>query len=126
MLKRNLYQICQVDDEDEDDDDPNKTYDLIILGLPWKTTEDDIREYFEVSVFQSSFCEDDHFYDISTMQPFGEIHMIQLKKRPGSGESKGFGFIRFVDKEVEKKVRGGVHLPNFILDILGAPAASHD
>ena len=31
--------------------------------------------------------------------------MIQLKKRPGSGESKGFGFIRFVDKEVEKKVR---------------------
>ena len=32
--------------------------------------------------------------------------MIQLKKRPGSGESKGFGFIRFVDKEVEKKVRG--------------------
>ena len=44
-------------------------------------------------------CE--HFFP----QPFGEIHMIQLKKRPGSGESKGFGFIRFVDKEVEKKVR---------------------
>ena len=41
--------MCQVDDEDEDDDDPNKTYDLIILGLPWKTSEDDIREYFEVS-----------------------------------------------------------------------------
>jgi len=73
----------KVDDEDDDDDDPNKTYDLIILGLPWKTSEDDIREYFE---------------------PFGEIHMVQLKKRPGSGESKGFGFIRFVDKEVEKKV----------------------
>merc|ERR1719447_692244 len=30
--------------------------------------------------------------------------MVQLKKRPGSGESKGFGFIRFVDKEAEKKV----------------------
>jgi len=70
-------------DDDEDDDDPNKTYDLIVLGLPWKTTEDDIREYFE---------------------PFGEIMMIQLKKRPGSGESKGFGFIRFADKDVEKKV----------------------
>jgi len=70
-------------DGDDDDDDPNKTYDLIILGLPWKTTEDDIREYFE---------------------PFGEILMIQLKKRPGTGESKGFGFIRFVDKDVEKKV----------------------
>ena len=92
-------------DEDDEDDDPNKTYDLIVLGLPWKTSEDDIREYFE---------------------PFGEIMMIQLKKRPGSGESKGFGFIRlqsciynarftiicnvtvtvtrFVDKDVEKKV----------------------
>merc|ERR1719339_350229 len=58
MYSKNI----KVDDEDEDDDDPNKTYDLIILGLPWKTSEDDIREYFE---------------------PFGEIHMIQLKKRPG-------------------------------------------
>jgi len=70
-------------DEDDEDDDPNKTADLIILGLPWKTTEDDIREYFE---------------------PFGEIVMVQLKKRPGSGESKGFGFIKFAEKEVEKKV----------------------
>lgn len=69
--------------DDDDDDDPDKTMDLIILGLPWKTTEDDVREYFE---------------------PFGEILMVQLKKRPGSGESKGFGFVRFADKEVEKKV----------------------
>jgi len=68
---------------DSEDEDPDKTYDLIILGLPWKTTEDDIREYFE---------------------PFGEILMVQLKKRPGSGESKGFAFIKFADKEVEKKV----------------------
>jgi len=68
---------------DSEDEDPDKTYDLIILGLPWKTSEDDIREYFE---------------------PFGEILMVQLKKRPGSGESKGFAFIKFADKEVEKKV----------------------
>lgn len=69
--------------DDEDDDDPDKTVDLIILGLPWKTSEEDIREYFEV---------------------FGEILMVQLKKSPGSGESKGYAFIRFVEKEVEKKV----------------------
>ena len=69
--------------ESEDNDFGDKTSDLIILGLPWKTTEDDIREYFE---------------------PFGEILMVQLKKRPGSGESKGFAFIRFADKDVEKKV----------------------
>ena len=31
--------------------------------------------------------------------------MVQLKKRPGTGESKGFAFIKFADKEVEKKVR---------------------
>jgi len=69
--------------ESEDEDSEDKTSDLIILGLPWKTSEDDIREYFE---------------------PFGEILMVQLKKRPGSGESKGFAFIRFADKDVEKKV----------------------
>lgn len=68
---------------ESEDEDPDRTFDLIILGLPWKTSEDDIREYFE---------------------PFGEILMIQLKKKPGSGESKGFAFIRFADKEVEKKV----------------------
>ena len=96
--------FLQVDDEDDDDDDPNKTYDLIILGLPWKTSEDDIREYFEVVneylvTWLGSKNKSKYF-----CQPFGEIHMVQLKKRPGSGESKGFGFIRFVDKEVEKKV----------------------
>jgi hypothetical protein len=31
--------------------------------------------------------------------------MVLLKTKPGSGESKGFGFIRFADKEVEKKVK---------------------
>ena len=71
-------------EDSEDEDSGERTSDLIILGLPWKTSEDDIREYFE---------------------PFGEIMMIQLKKRPGSGESKGFAFIRFTEKEVEKKVK---------------------
>ena len=46
-------------------------------------------------------------FDIFVCQPFGEIVMIQLKKRPGTGESKGFGFIKFADKEVEKKVKAG-------------------
>ena len=31
-----------------DEDTGERTSDLIILGLPWKTSEDDIREYFEV------------------------------------------------------------------------------
>jgi len=70
------------DEVDEEDDDPDKPIDLILLGLAWKTTEEDIEEFFE---------------------PFGEVEMVELKKKP-NGESKGFGFIKFVDKAVEKRV----------------------
>ncbi|XP_068628534.1 TAR DNA-binding protein 43-like [Battus philenor] len=47
--------------------------DLICLGLPWKSTEDSIKQYFE---------------------QFGEVVMVQLK-RDKNGSFKGFGFIRF-------------------------------
>lgn len=37
-----------------------KTSDLIVLGLPWKTTEQDLKEYFttfgEVIMVQVCFC----------------------------------------------------------------------
>lgn len=36
----------------------NKCSDLIVLGLPWKTTEPELREYFE---------------------PFGEVLMAQVR-----------------------------------------------
>ena len=36
----------------------NKCSDLIVLGLPWKTTEQELREYFE---------------------PFGEVLMAQVR-----------------------------------------------
>lgn len=47
--------------------------DLICLGLPWKSTEESIKQYFE---------------------QFGEVVMVQLKKDK-NGVFKGFGFIRF-------------------------------
>ncbi|GBP22895.1 TAR DNA-binding protein 43 [Eumeta japonica] len=47
--------------------------DLICLGLPWKATEESIKQYFE---------------------QFGEVVMVQLK-RDKNGSFKGFGFIRF-------------------------------
>lgn len=47
--------------------------DLICLGLPWKATEDAIKQYFE---------------------QFGEVVMVQLKKDK-NGSFKGFGFVRF-------------------------------
>jgi RNA recognition motif-containing protein len=37
----------------------NKCSDLIVLGLPWKTTEQELREYFE---------------------PFGEVLMAQVSE----------------------------------------------
>jgi hypothetical protein len=51
-----------------------KCSDLIVLGLAWKTNENDLREYFE---------------------QFGPVVMTQVKKDSKSGLSKGFGFVRY-------------------------------
>ncbi|KAB7495578.1 TAR DNA-binding protein 43 [Armadillidium nasatum] len=66
-----------------------KCSDLIVLGLPWKTTEKELREYFE---------------------PYGEVLMAQVKKDPKTGQSKGFGFIRFASYEVQQRVLGQRHM----------------
>ncbi|XP_060532632.1 TAR DNA-binding protein 43-like [Cylas formicarius] len=63
--------------------------DLIVLGLPWKTTEQDLREYFET---------------------FGEVLMAQVKKDPKTGQSKGFGFIRFAAYESQMRVLAKRHM----------------
>jgi len=75
MYSKNI----RYDESDEEQDPPS---DLIVLGLPFKTTQDQIREYFS---------------------EFGEVQMALLKTKP-NGESRGFAFIRFADKVVEKKV----------------------
>lgn len=83
---------------DEAGGDPNKTKrmesknkcsDLIVLGLPWKTTEQELREYFE---------------------PFGEVLMAQVKKDIKTGQSKGFGFIRFSCYESQMRVLAQRHM----------------
>jgi len=61
----------------------SKCSDLIVLGLPWKITEDELKEYFE---------------------QFGETVMVQIKKDPKSGQSKGFGFVKFSDYDVQMRV----------------------
>ncbi|XP_030759617.1 TAR DNA-binding protein 43 isoform X1 [Sitophilus oryzae] len=63
--------------------------DLIVLGLPWKTTEQNLREYFET---------------------FGEVLMAQVKKDPKTGQSKGFGFIRFASYESQMRVLTQRHM----------------
>ncbi|KAH0953526.1 hypothetical protein HN011_010624 [Eciton burchellii] len=63
--------------------------DLIVLGLPWKTTEQNLREYFET---------------------FGEVLMAQVKKDAKSGQSKGFGFIRFGSYESQLRCLAQRHM----------------
>ncbi|XP_040275793.1 TAR DNA-binding protein 43-like [Bufo bufo] len=59
------------------------TSDLIVLGLPWKTTEQDLKDYFSA---------------------YGELIMAQVKKDAQTGHSRGFAFIRFTDYKAQVKV----------------------
>ncbi|XP_053606945.1 TAR DNA-binding protein 43-like [Plodia interpunctella] len=63
--------------------------DLIVLGLPWKTAEDSVREYFST---------------------FGELLMVQVKRDAKTGLSKGFGFIKFADYEAQTRALGRRHM----------------
>ncbi|KAK7093643.1 TAR DNA-binding protein 43-like [Littorina saxatilis] len=66
-----------------------KCSDLIVLGLPWKSTEDDLRNYFS---------------------QFGDLLMVQVKKDPKTGQSKGFGFVRFAEYESQMKCMAQRHM----------------
>uniref|UniRef100_A0A6M2DRS8 Putative rna-binding protein musashi/mrna cleavage and polyadenylation factor i complex n=1 Tax=Xenopsylla cheopis TaxID=163159 RepID=A0A6M2DRS8_XENCH len=56
--------------------------DLVVLGLPFAVTDEDLRKYFET---------------------FGEVHTASVKKDI-TGQSKGFGFLRFNSYEVQMKI----------------------
>lgn len=66
-----------------------KCSDLIVLGLPWKSSEDDLRNYFS---------------------QFGDLLMVQVKKDPKTGQSKGFGFVRFAEYESQLKCMAQRHM----------------
>ncbi|XP_038678099.1 TAR DNA binding protein, like isoform X1 [Scyliorhinus canicula] len=66
-----------------------KTSDLIVLGLPWKTTEQDLKDYFST---------------------FGEVIMVQVKRDTKTGNSKGFGFVRFTEYETQVKAMSQRHM----------------
>ncbi|XP_072174498.1 TAR DNA-binding protein 43-like [Diadema setosum] len=63
--------------------DNPRTTDLIVLGLDYNTTDDQMKEYFE---------------------KYGELVMAQVKKDPTTGRSKGFGFIRYKDIDAQESV----------------------
>ncbi|XP_076438510.1 TAR DNA-binding protein 43-like isoform X2 [Babylonia areolata] len=69
--------------------DPSKCSDLIVLGLPWKSTEDDLKTYFS---------------------QFGDLVLVQVKRDARTGQSKGFGFIRYSNPESQVKCMSQRHM----------------
>lgn len=65
-----------------------KCSDLIVLGLPWKSTEEDLKNYFS---------------------KFGELLLVQVKRDPKTHQSKGYGFIRFGKYEDQMKCMSQRH-----------------
>jgi TAR DNA-binding protein 43 len=96
-----------------------KCSDLIVLGLPWKTTEQQLREYFEAYgevlmaqvsntklnlVFQQNQCVQTNVLLTLSVSKF------QVKKDSKTGQSKGFGFIRFGSYESQMRVLAQRHM----------------
>ncbi|KAI6646700.1 TAR DNA-binding protein 43-like [Oopsacas minuta] len=61
----------------------NSPYDLIVLGIPYKAMEEDMKEYFE---------------------QFGDLELCELKRNAKTNESRGFGFIRFITSSDRESV----------------------
>lgn len=77
-------EIDESDKTDDDDDDDNSVsnMDLVVLGLPWKVTEEDLKTYFV---------------------KFGQVEYTQIKT-DAYGKSKGYGFVRFKHKKSQVRV----------------------
>jgi len=63
--------------------------DMAVMNLPFETTEDELRTYFEKNYGALDFCE--------------------IKKFKDTGKSRGYGFIRFKDEETAKEAVKGDH-----------------
>ncbi|CAF0724475.1 unnamed protein product [Didymodactylos carnosus] len=69
------------------DNDPRRCVDLIVLGINYRSNEEDVRNCF---------------------RQYGELVFCEIK-RDGSGNSRGFGFIRFKDYESQLNVLNKRH-----------------
>ncbi|XP_045192585.1 TAR DNA-binding protein 43-like [Mercenaria mercenaria] len=94
--KNNMYLVVFPKDKRKGDEgadlktnrNEKKCSDLIVLGLPWKSSEDDLRNYFS---------------------KFGELLLVQVKRDPKTSQSKGYGFIRFCKYEDQMKCMAQRH-----------------
>uniref|UniRef100_A0A7R9VP11 RRM domain-containing protein n=1 Tax=Chlamydomonas euryale TaxID=1486919 RepID=A0A7R9VP11_9CHLO len=62
---------------------------LAILGLPWDTSEDTLREYFS---------------------QFGALEHAEVMKDRYTGKSRGFGFVSFVEADAAMRALGTEHM----------------
>ena len=65
---------------------------LYIGGLPWATTEDELRDHFAQA---------------------GEIASIEIKVNPMDGRSRGFGFVEYVNEDDAQKAIAMLHDKEF-------------
>ena len=84
----------------------SKCSDLIVLGLPWKTTEQELRTYFE-PFGEVLMAQVEHILGLKTGH---YIVYFQVKKDIKTGQSKGFGFIRFSNYESQMRVLAQRHM----------------
>ncbi|ENN77115.1 hypothetical protein YQE_06369, partial [Dendroctonus ponderosae] len=88
--------------------------DLIVLGLPWKTTELYLREYFETfgEVLMAQVSPAPHHRVSPHRGTLAEKSHLEseVKKDPKTSQSKGFGFIRFASYESQMRVLAQRHM----------------
>jgi len=63
--------------------------DMAVMGLPYKTTDQQLKDYFETN--------------------FGELAYSEVKHDQSTGKSRGFGFIRFKDEAAAKDAVNAEH-----------------
>lgn len=93
-----------------------KTSDLIVLGLPWKTSEQDLKDYFstfgEVIMVQVKRC--DNYWQgllfVKSAPTLLKCSTMQVKREAKTGNSKGFGFVRFTEYDAQEKVISQRHM----------------
>ncbi|CAB0013771.1 unnamed protein product [Nesidiocoris tenuis] len=113
-------------EEDEKEKEPvapkvpktvHKCRDLIVLGLPWETTDETLKAYFEknygevamasrdtpdfwADIRQESVAHIENYVDHLVIEA---SHLPQVKLNK-NGRSRGFGFVRFNDYEIQRTV----------------------
>lgn len=77
--------------------EPSRCVDLIVLGINYRSNEEDVRNYFQ-QFGELVFCEV-RSIDFRQREIHLNFHFYSKIKRDAQGQSRGFGFVRFKDYE---------------------------